>query len=127
MLAGLSEQVKSVATRNKVVEHQEIHTLAKGSLQTPKEGDANRIVKLIAWPRAAWTRMPTGRLQLLPHQLTTEANVWLFFIKKKIIAMCHDSTTPIEYGAASILHSGEATIQFGLYNEWGFPWLDEEP
>lgn len=41
--------------------------------------------------------MPTRRLQLFLHHLTIEANVWLFFIKKKIIPTQHDSTIPIEY------------------------------
>ena len=40
MLAGLSEQVKSVATRNKVVEHQEVDhvdVVAKDSIQKLRE------------------------------------------------------------------------------------------
>lgn len=63
----------------------------------PTKGDARMIIQLIAWLGAGWTRTTTRSLQLYPHQLTTEANVWLFFIKKKIIPMRYDSTVPIEY------------------------------
>ncbi|TYK14845.1 hypothetical protein E5676_scaffold461G00120 [Cucumis melo var. makuwa] len=41
--------------------------------------------------------MTTRRLQLYSHQLTTKANVWFFFIKKKILLTRHDSMVPFEY------------------------------
>ena len=52
-----------------------------------------RLLKVILWPDHRESTL-MGKLQLYPHQLTTEVNVWLFFIK---IPNNHDSTVSIEY------------------------------
>ncbi|KAE8650696.1 hypothetical protein Csa_023718, partial [Cucumis sativus] len=54
-------------------------------------------LKVIAWLGTKWEVAPMGRFQLYPHQLTIEANVWLFFIKKKIVPTRYDSTISVDY------------------------------
>ncbi|KAA0063128.1 hypothetical protein E5676_scaffold1213G00020 [Cucumis melo var. makuwa] len=73
----------------------------QGLIVDPREGDANKIIKLISLPGATWTRTPAKSLQLFRHQLTTDSNEWLFFIKKKILPTHHDNTIPIEYALLS--------------------------
>ncbi|TYK15967.1 hypothetical protein E5676_scaffold94G00870 [Cucumis melo var. makuwa] len=89
-----------------------------------REGDAKKIIKLIVWPEADCTSTPTRRLQLFPHQLTIEANVWLFFIKKKIFPTHHDSTILTEY--ALVLYCINAKKPFNLgyvMNEAFLSWM----
>ncbi|KAA0044256.1 hypothetical protein E6C27_scaffold2741G00140 [Cucumis melo var. makuwa] len=55
-------------------------------------------MKGIMWPRADWKRTSTDRLQLYLHQLTRSCGQCVvFFYKKKIIPMWHDSTVPNEF------------------------------
>lgn len=63
----------------------------------PTEGLARRMLEVTVWPRAEWERTSTGRLQLYLHQLIMKANIWLFFVKKKILPTQHDSMVSFEY------------------------------
>lgn len=91
----------------------------------PIEVLVKRILKVIVWLGADWERMPTGRLQLYPHQLTIEANVWLFFIKKKILPTRHDSTCQLSIRCSSIAFSRNR--QLGFCNARGTPRRDGAP
>uniref|UniRef100_A0A9I9D955 Protein MNN4-like n=1 Tax=Cucumis melo TaxID=3656 RepID=A0A9I9D955_CUCME len=60
-----------------------------------QERDLEDILKRIAWPETRWDILPT-RVSLFPHNLNTEANIWLVFVKKKMMPTLHDNTISIE-------------------------------
>uniref|UniRef100_A0A9I9DSV8 Uncharacterized protein n=1 Tax=Cucumis melo TaxID=3656 RepID=A0A9I9DSV8_CUCME len=96
----------SVETINKIhgLPNDEVEAyLGHQLINAPTQGFARIMLKKIVWLDAEWKKIPMGRLQLYPHQLTTESNVWLFFIKKKILPTRHDSAMPFDY--AMLLYS----------------------
>lgn len=66
-------------------------------INNPTKNITKEVLRTIVWPHADWERTPTEKHQSYPHQLTTEANVWLFFIKKKILPTQHDNTESFNY------------------------------
>ena len=53
--------------------------------------------KRVAWSRTKWEITQTGKYQLFLHNLNTKANIWLVFVKKKIMPTRHDNTISMEY------------------------------
>lgn len=47
--------------------------------------DMQDALNIIVRKGAYWDKMPIGKHQLFLHNLNTGANIWLFFIKKKLI------------------------------------------
>ncbi|TYK23866.1 hypothetical protein E5676_scaffold419G00400 [Cucumis melo var. makuwa] len=64
------------------------HTIFK-NLQEQDLEDASITV---AWSGIKWDITPTGKYQLFPHKLNTEANILVVFVKKKIMPTLHNNT-----------------------------------
>lgn len=43
-------------------------------------------LKTIAWKGENWDKTQIEKYQLFPHNLNTQANVWLFFYEKEVDA-----------------------------------------
>ncbi|TYK21353.1 hypothetical protein E5676_scaffold1814G00230 [Cucumis melo var. makuwa] len=66
-----------------------------------------------------------GRHQLYTYQLTTEVNVWLFFIKKKILFMWHDSTRFFDYAMLLYCIQTKTTIdEVAIIQETILIWIE---
>ncbi|KAA0025421.1 hypothetical protein E5676_scaffold68G00640 [Cucumis melo var. makuwa] len=94
-LSYCMHKIRPLRIGEEIVEPTEglVKKLLSQPLITESTESGEEIVKVILWPDHREST-PMGKLQLYPHQLTTEVNVWLFFIK---IPTNHDSTVSIEY------------------------------
>lgn len=58
--------------------------------------DMKNALKTIAWPETKWHVTPTRKYKLFLHNPNTQANVWLFFVKKKFMPMRHANMISLE-------------------------------
>uniref|UniRef100_A0A9I9E1S3 Putative plant transposon protein domain-containing protein n=1 Tax=Cucumis melo TaxID=3656 RepID=A0A9I9E1S3_CUCME len=62
----------------------------------PSDCDMQEALERVAWARKKWDVTSIKKYRLFLHNLTTEASVWLVFIKKKLMPTRHDNTISFE-------------------------------
>ncbi|KAA0047856.1 hypothetical protein E6C27_scaffold133G001210 [Cucumis melo var. makuwa] len=70
--------------------------LGHGIFKNPKDRNLQEALEKAKWSGTKWDQIPTYMYQLFPHNLTTEASVWLVFIKKNIMPTHHDNIISME-------------------------------
>lgn len=66
-------------------------------INRPTQGIARQILNTIAWLGTEWKKAAYMEVATMSILVDNGAQLWLFFMKKKILPTQHDSTVPFEY------------------------------